>query len=242
MSWVAAAVIGGTALAGAYVNAKAGQASADAANNASNLQNQQFNMTLQDMLPWLQAGQGALGQLTSGIQPGGNLVRPFTLADYTADPGYQFRLQQGEQQLQNQAAAQGDFYSPNFINSAQRYAQDLASQEYGNAYNRYVTNQTNTFNRLADVAGLGQTAANQIGSFGQTAANNIGNANMTGAQARGQGAVGATNALMGGVGNYMYYNTLQNYLNSNPLYNNSANIGNYNIPSVPDLSAGTVYG
>ncbi len=212
MSWIAVAIAGSAALS-AYENKRAGDISAGAADRAGNLQYQMFQQNQANQAPWLKAGQEALTQMETGTRPGGEFAKPFTMADYQADPGYQFRLQQGQQGIQNQAAAQGQFYSPNFINSATRFNQDQASQEYGNAYNRYVSNQTNTFNRLASLSGLGQTSANQIGTAGQNYATNAGNAGMASAQARGQGAVGATNALQGGVGNYMYYNTLQNYMN-----------------------------
>lgn len=233
----------GTSLVGAYENKQAGDQTAGAANAATDLQRQQFQAQQANQAPWLQAGQGALTQLTAGTQPGGNLVRPFTMADYQQSPSYQWQLQQGEQQLQNQAAAQGQFYSPSFINAGQQYAQNLAQTDYNNAYNQYVGNQANTYNRLANIAGLGQTATTQLGQAGQTYANNAGNLGLTGAAARGQGAVGATNALQGGVGNYMYYNTLQNYLNQNPATSNSGyNVNTYQAPSYNLSSSAPNYG
>lgn len=68
-----------------------------------------------------------------------------------ADPGYNFRLQQGQQALDRQAAAGGRLFSGAQIKAGARYNQDYASNEFGNAYNR-----------LASLAGLQQTSTGQI--------------------------------------------------------------------------------
>lgn len=85
-----------------------------------------------------------------------------------ADPGYNFRLQQGQKALDRQAAAGGRLYSGRQLQATQRYGQDYASNEFGNAYNR-----------LAGLAGLQQTATNQLGnqlsSYGQAAGQSLGN-------------------------------------------------------------------
>ena len=52
------------------------------------------------------------------------------------DPGYAFRLQQGENALQNSAAAKGVLNTGGSLEAALNYGQDYASQEYGNVYNR----------------------------------------------------------------------------------------------------------
>ena len=54
----------------------------------------------------------------------------------TMDPGYKFRLSEGMKALDRQAAARGGLISGNALKATQRYGQDLASQEFGNAYNR----------------------------------------------------------------------------------------------------------
>lgn len=137
------------------------------------------------------------------------------------DPGYQFRLNQGEQALQRSAAAQGNLLTGNTARDIQNYGQDYASNEYNNVYNRalgqyqqnyniFNNNQANAYNRLASLAGLGQVSANQLGQFGQNAASNVGNILLTtGAQqgqnalnagsARASGYIGGANALSGGL-------------------------------------------
>ena len=111
---------------------------------------------------------------------------PPTGATEQNDPGYQFRLQQGLGALQNSAAARGGLLSGNTLQGIENYAQDYASNEYQNVYNRslgqyqqkyniFQQNQANQFNRLAALSGIGQTAAGQLASAGQSAAGNVGN-------------------------------------------------------------------
>jgi hypothetical protein len=101
------------------------------------------------------------------------------------DPGYQFRLAQGQQALQNSAAARGGLLSGGTAKALTDYNQNAASGEYGNVYNRalqnYNTNyntftndQTNTFNRLAALSGQGQVTANNLSNSGLSFANNSG--------------------------------------------------------------------
>jgi len=95
----------------------------------------------------------------------------------------------------------------------QRYGQDLGSQEYGNAFNRYVTRfnaqtgeRNQLYNRLAGVAGTGQTATNQIGAQGANMAGNIGNAYMTSAANQGNAAMAAAGqrqSAFGGTANML---------------------------------------
>lgn len=161
------------------------------------------------------------------------------------DPGFQFRLQQGQQALENSAAARGGLLSGGTAKALDRYAQDYASNEYQNVYNRSLTdyqqaynifnqNQANIFNRYADLAGIGQTSAQQLSNAGLATGSNVGNTLLTsGAQigqdlqnaaaARASGYVGAANAYgsalgsLGGLGSLL------------PLYSllgNSAGAGN----------------
>ena len=133
----------------------------------------------------------------------GTLLKPFSAQDLPQwqDPGYQFRLQQGEGALQNSAAGTSGLVSGNSLRSLMDYGQNSASQEYQNAFNRYNTNQTNIYNRLSNIAGLGQTSANASGQMGMTAAGNIGSAQMAGGAAQAAGYIGQGNAISGGINN-----------------------------------------
>jgi hypothetical protein len=72
---------------------------------------------------------------------------------FQTDPGYNFRLGEGMRTLERGAAARGGLLSGGYGRRATRYAQDYASNEYSNVYNR-----------IANIAGLGQVSANQSGN------------------------------------------------------------------------------
>lgn len=195
----------------------------------------------------------------------GSLMQPWT-QQFNAptnvteqnDPGFQFRLQQGQQALERSAAAKGNLLTGNTARDVNSYAQDYASNEYGNVYNRalgqyqqayniFNNNQANQFNRLASLSGLGQTTAGQLNSAGQSAANNVGNILLTsGAQqgqninnaaaARASGYVGGANAYGGalsGIGS-----NISNTLLLQQLLNNQGtqNLGNQTFE--PDFQFG----
>jgi hypothetical protein len=141
----------------------------------------------------------------------GSLTDPFTVEDFYnyADPGYAFRLQQGTQGLQNSAAAQSGALSGAALKDLLTFNQDYASTEYGNAFNRYQTQQGNIFSRLSDIAHLGQNAAAGVGAQGAALAGNAGQQAYNAGSAAGAGTVGAGNALSQGAQNYWLYNNPQ---------------------------------
>lgn len=153
----------------------------------------------------------------------GMLTRPFSMADYQADPGYAFRLEQGQKSIDNAQLARGNFFSGGALKESQRYNQDMASNEFANAYNRYNQNQSNIYNRLGALSGTGQTSAQQIAAQGAQAQGLAGNYMMQGAQAQGQGLMdmaqargsmytGMANQFTGGLGAYMNYKQNQDYM------------------------------
>jgi hypothetical protein len=62
---------------------------------------------------------------------GGQLSRDQAYAGFEADPGYQFRLQQGEQAINRAASARGGRYGGETLRALQEHGQNLASQEFG---------------------------------------------------------------------------------------------------------------
>ena len=199
----------------------AGRESAAAARYQADIQKQMYDQSRADQTPWREAGQNALTQLTAGTAPGGDLMRSFTAADYEADPGYAFRQAEGMRAIERSAAARGGALSGGALRGIQRFGQGLASEEYGNAFNRYTTNQTNRFNRLASVAGVGQTAnaalgqagsnyANAITGISQANATNQGNAILAAGNARASGYAGMGNALANAPANYLMFQSLMN--------------------------------
>lgn len=228
MPWlsIVGPIVGG--LLGSQSSSDASNAQVEAGNASNATQLQMFNQNRADQAPWRDAGINALGQLSAGTQSGGNLLRPFQMSDYTADPGYNFRLTQGIQALDKSAASRGNLLSGGALKGITRYGQDMGSQEYAAAYNRFNQDQSNQFNRLASISGLGQTTAQQIGAQGATVANSIGQTQQGIGNARASGYVGGANALAGGLAgannNYMG----QQYLNA--LTQNRSSGGGYVSP------------
>lgn len=191
-------------------------------------------------------GQGAPAGGATGGNPNigfGSLLSPFseqfqapTNVTEQNDPGYQFRLQTGLDEMTNSAAARGGLLSGGTAKAMQDYAQNSASNEYVNVYNRdlneylnranlFFTNQSNQFNKLADIAGMGQATGGQLTNAGLTAGNQIGNTLLTsGAQigqninnagaARASGYVGASNAIGGSLSNLGNLAMLYKFLGS----------------------------
>lgn len=160
MSW--GAVAGAAAgLIGGYLNNKSGEKGANAAAGGQMAaileQQRQYDQTRQDMMPWLDAGRFGLNRLTA--------LASGDFSNFYKSPEYQFTLGQGLQSLERGAAARGGLYSGGADADRMRFAAGLASQEYGNHWNR-----------LAGLSGVGQTAATNLGAFGQQSAANIGNA------------------------------------------------------------------
>lgn len=174
MSWVAVAIGGGAVVGylGSQLAANsASDAMQDASQRASDTQLQMFNVQRHDQEPWRQAGAKALGQLQDGME---DINRDFTMKDFQRDPGYDFRLSEGMKALEHSAAARGSLSSGATMKAISKYGQNVAADEYQNAYNRFTGSQTNRFNRLSSIAGLGQTANQANAQAGQNAANQIG--------------------------------------------------------------------
>lgn len=195
--------------------ADAQTASAAAANKT---QQAQYDQTRADNAPWRAAGGTAIGQLAAGTQPGGQFTKSFSPTDFQGDPGYAFRLQQGQNALDNSAAARGGVLSGAQLKASAQYNQGFASNEYGNAYNRFNTDQNRQFNQLSSVAGTGQVANGTVANAGMNAANQI-SGNQTGAgNAQASGYIGQSNALSSGMSNginsYRQGQMLDNYLSN----------------------------
>lgn len=216
---VAAAVVAGSiggALISSNASSKAAKAQTQSADRASDLAYQQYLQTREDQAPWRTAGTAALSQLTGGLAPGGEFARSFTMDDYKADPGYQFRLGEGQKGIEAAATARGARYSGATLKALARFNSDQASQEFGNAYNRYNNDVTTRFNRIASVAGVGQTATNFTNAAGQTYASQAGEAIQNAGTARASGYVGTANAINNAVGQIGNYYTLQSLLPKTP--------------------------
>lgn len=181
----AVATVGG-ALIGANSSKKATQAQTAAADKSAELERYMYEQTRQDQLPWMQAGQQALSQLGQA----NNTPFNFNYNAMTADPGYQFRQTEANKALERSAAARGGLFSGATGRSLSRLNQDMASQEYGSAYNRAYTTHNDQLNRLASMAGIGQNTASNLSQAGQNYSGSMSNiyGQAANAQAAGYGA------------------------------------------------------
>jgi len=163
----------------------ASRAQQNAAGSANNMLMSMFNQNRADLAPYREAGYGALGNLTNLTTPG----KQFDAMQL--DPGYQFRFDEGQKALDNRLRAAGKFYSGGALKAGQEYAQGIASNEFGNV-----------FNRNAALAGIGQTATNTGAQLGAQTGNSVAG-NITGAgNARASGYMGLGNAVQGGINSY----------------------------------------
>lgn len=168
----------------------AANAQIQAAQDSNALMKYMYDTNRTDLTPYRQVGGGALNMLAamSGLNPDGTQrTGGADFSAFTNSPGYQFALDQGQQSLQRQLAASGMSGSGAAMKEAQRYGQGVAGQQFGG----YM-------NRLANLAGVGQSATNQTGAYGQQYATQAGNNLVDMGNARGsayiaRGNVPATN-------------------------------------------------
>lgn len=221
MSDPVSAVVGGgsviSGVMGANAAKKAAKAQAASADYAAELQKEQFDKQVELQAPFREAGLTAQNKLLDymGLSAGagGKYARDFGMQDFQADPGYAFRMSEGLKALDRTAASRGGMLSGAALKGAQRYGQDLGSQEYQNAFNRYQTNRANQLNPLQSLMGASQTATNAMGQAGQNYATNAGNAYMNAGNARASGYVGSANAwsnALGGAANMYNQNQMLN--------------------------------
>lgn len=218
MAYVAAALAASAALGvvGAHIAGQGARDAADtqaqAADRAAAAQLEMFKQSREDMAPWREAGANSLAQLTGRMD---ELNRPFSMADFTADPGYQFRMQEGMKALERSAAARGGRMSGGTLKALTRYGQDFAANEYTNAYNRFNADRDRVFNRLSSIAGTGQTASGQLANANMNYGQNLSNlyTGVGNAQAAAQiGQANAVNSALGQTGNNWFQYTMLNRL------------------------------
>lgn len=271
MSGIATAIVG-SAIVGGIVSNRGSNRAADVQENAAEQAVQenryatdasvainnralretqrQFDAARADLAPWQVAGRRALGQISSGTQTGGQFDRRFSDAAFRADPGYQYRLDQGRDVLEGAAAARGQLLSGGTLKALTEYGQNMGAQEYGAAYDRYNTDLSGRYNRLAGIAGIGQTANQQLTAAGSNNSNTIaglatnagntiqqgaavtGNLLTQGANANAAGIIGGANAITGGIqslGNFYMQSQMMNRYGGGG--GGGGNYGVYNNPN-----------
>lgn len=142
--------------------------------------------------PYMDVGAAALPGLQAAVEA------PFTADEMYMDPGYQFRLSEGQKVLEQSAAARGMQLSGRTLKGIGRYAQDYASGEFQNAYQRRQQGISN----LQNLALMGQSAASGTAAQGSVMGGNISQSILQGGQAEAQkykdlGNIGAAQAQSG---------------------------------------------
>lgn len=198
-------LLGGMSQASAAKDASAQQA--QAAQQALNFQKHVYNESQQNFRPYLQTGEGALHQLAGlyGL-PGGTSGTPGmqNFNAFTQSPDYQFAQQQGNLAIQRSGAAQGNYLSGGQIKAGEQFGQGLASQQYGNY-----------FNRLMGLATMGQNSAANSATSGGNMANTIGNTQLAQGAYQGAGTIGQANAYSSIFPNALSsYGTMRNFANN----------------------------
>jgi len=204
---IAASSIGSAAM-GSRSASKAARAQQQAADQAADVQREIFQKQTELQEPFRQAGISSQNELMRLLGIGGDaaaadygmLTRQFRPEDMQMDPGYAFRLSEGQKALERSAAARGGLLSGSMLKGAQRFGQEMGSQEYMNAFNRAQAQLGNRLGALGSLYGAGQTATQQVaGQAGQMGVN-VGNLMTQGGQARASGYLGQANALSQAIG------------------------------------------
>jgi hypothetical protein len=259
MSAVATAIVG-SAVVGYIGSQKASSAQQSAAQQASEvaaqtadqqvaLQREIFEKQTELQKPFREAGLAGQNRLLELLGIGGTAGAPgygkyataeFGADKFKADPGYAFRMSEGMKALERSAASRGGLLSGATLRGTQRYGQDLASQEYQNAFNRYQAERAGTLNPFQALAGTAQSGANVLGQQAGQMGSNISNAlgaygsaaqsNIIGSgNAQASGYMGGANAIAGGVGQGINFYQNQQLLNRLP---------NFGATTGPTLLAG----
>jgi hypothetical protein len=225
--FVAAAVVG-SALIGSSASKSAARTQAGAAADATAAQERMFERQVELQEPFRKAGMAGqnrlmellgLGEDKTAADYGKYASAEFGMDKFTADPGYAFRVSEGMKALDRTAAARGGLISGAALRGATRYGQEMGSQEYQNAFNRYQTARTNTLNPFQSLAGVAQSSANTLTGAAGTLGQNIGSNIIGAGNAAAAGQVGSANAIAQGVGQGINFYQGQQYLNRLPNYN-----------------------
>lgn len=185
---------------------------------------------VQSSLP--QSGSNTMGGIGQG-----QFNQQFNNSDLNSQlaPNYAWQLSQGLGAQQNSAAGTSGLLSGNEGQAFQAYAQNFAGNAYQNAFNNYNTQQSNIFNRLSTIAGMGSASQQNSANVGATTGQGIANSTIAGGNAQAAGTIGSANAISGAINNATgsYYGL--NYLNGGS--------SGYQAPaSIPASNIGGDYG
>lgn len=152
-------------LAGGLLGSSAASKQNAMMREALEYQKQKDAQTRADLAPYREFGGNQLNAFT------GWLNDPSKSPSSYLDPGYQFRRDQGNIGIANNAATSGLLQSGDTLRGLTQYGQDASSQEYNNAFNRYLGEG----NFRQSNALMGQNAAVSGGQLANQGAANVGN-------------------------------------------------------------------
>lgn len=206
----------GSALIGG-VSAYAGsQAIAGALNNATKVQQNEYNTGLGLLQPSITAGNTARGYQLGALGLPGGVSKSDAEAAFRSSPGYDFALKTGENAAQTSAAAGGTLFSGKTLKDLATYGQGMADQQFGNWYDR-----------VGGISGAGSNAAGQAINLGSNTANNLSQLALGAGQNTASAYGSAANSAIGGLTSladfYNYYNPPK-----------SASVSSYTGTGTPD--------
>jgi hypothetical protein len=212
MSAIAAAIVTSAAV-GAYSAKKGAKAQEKATEQAADVQRQIFERQTELAEPFRQAGISSQNELMRLLGIGGDasaadygmLTRGFRPEDFYADPGYAFRLREGEKALERMQSARAGLLSGGAVRAGVRYGQEMGSQEYMNAFNRAQAQLGTRLGALGSLYGAGQAAAQQVAGQAGQYGSNVANLLTAGGAARASGYAGVANALNQALGTGLNY-------------------------------------
>lgn len=201
---ITATVVAGGSLIGAKM-------SSDAAKDAAAMQQaggdralaqqfRMFEMGRKDLAPYRKMGYTALKDIKNRMPFFTSQFGDEQMAQYL-DPSMEFRRKLGEQSTARMLNVGGGAIGGNTLRGLEEFGQNLASTEYGNAFNRFQTERGNIYNTLSNIAGMGQNAVNPGVQAGQAYGNQASGIITGQAAAGAAGIVGSANAYAGALGN-----------------------------------------
>lgn len=204
---VPALIKGGAAIAGGALASRGASKAASAQQQAEqqrlDLERRMYEEDVARQEPFRQIGLENLNRLAALYSPEtGAYFKAPTMNELLMDPGYQFRLSEGEKALARMQSARGQYLGGGAIKAGLRYGQEMGSQEFQNAYARAMEQRRMATSALSQLSGFGPTATSEMGRAGQQYATGAGQAISSGGQARASGYLGQANALreaLGGV-------------------------------------------
>lgn len=221
MTWVAVAIAGSAILGGVVssdASRRAAHTQADAANQATDTQLQIFNRQNDQQAPWRNAGQVALKDILGQFGPDGYFNHQFNRDDLNANlaPNYEFMRDQGIAATTNASHATGA--GGNTLADIAKFTTGYAQNAYQQAFQNYNAQRGDIFNRLASIAGLGQSSTSAAFTGAPSFAAGIAGTQQGAGNALAAGQVGQANAFTGALNNGMGWYSLSRFFPQSTSY------------------------